>query len=341
MTKRLKRMRWQRIKESASSCRPAATTLCVALVLLFLWPGVHAMGASYSRAGYILPPDVRQNGFAFAGVSIPLERRDVAERVVDQVNFLLMDRRAVMMEWFDRMAVFGPLIRTVLDREQTPSDLLYLATLLSDLLPNATTRSGGVGWWALGSASHRHHATATWLSTNEWDDRRDPVASTELAARLFKGLVRRGTSDNWLLAIAAFLEGPDTVDSLLKHSPGFSYWGIAMPPYSDVAIPRLVALKLIDTHRDFYGVEVPPLQPLAFDNLTQVRLSKDLPLHVVAKWCGTNPRAIWEFNPGVDPSTGVLPKADKRSPSGYPLRAPKGMGGKVRTMLAKEGYLTR
>lgn len=331
----------QNIRKSESSSSPAVAALCVALILFFLWPDMHAMGASYSRAGYILPPDVRQNGFAFAGARIPLERQDVAERVVDQVNFLLMDRRAVMMEWFDRMAVFGPLIRKVLDREQTPSDLLYLAALLSDLMPNATTRSGGVGWWALGSASHKRNATANWLSTNEWDDRRDPVASTELAAKIFKGLARRGSGDDWLLAIAAFLEGPEAVDSLVKRSPGFSYWGIAMPPYSDVAIPRLVALKLIDTHRDFYGVEVPPLKPLAVDTLTQVRLARDLPLQVVAKWCGTNPRAIWELNPGVDPSTGVLPKADKRNPAGYPLRAPKGMGARVRTMLAKEGYLTR
>jgi membrane-bound lytic murein transglycosylase D len=334
-------MREQRIEKPSISSGASTTAVCVALVLLLLWPDLHATSASYTRAGYILPPDLKQNAFTFAGEAIPLERRDVAARVIDQVNFLLMDRRAVMMEWFDRMAVYGPLIRTVLRREQTPSDMLYLAALLSDLLPNATTRSGGVGWWALGSASLRRHASPGWLSTDEWDDRRDPVASTQLAAKMLKGLVHRGTSDDWLLAIAAFLDGPEAVDALVKRSPGFSYWGIAMPPYSDVAIPRLVALKLIDSHRMFYSVDVPRLRALAFDNLIQLKLSRDLPLHLVAKWCGTNPRAIWELNPGVDPSAGVLPKADKRNPSGYPLRVPKGMGGKVRAMLAREGYLAR
>ena len=114
-----------------------------------------------------------------------------------------------------------------------------------------------------------------------------------------------------------------------------------MPPYSDAAIPRLVALKLIDTHKEYYAVAVPPIHALSYDYLHQLKLSKDLPLHVVAKWCGTNPRAIWELNPGVDPSTGLLPKADKRRPSGYPLRVPKGMGKKVRDRLVKEGYLRR
>lgn len=320
---------------------PILGTACAMLVFLLLPVGACAKNGGYSRAGYVLPPDVQKNGFAFAGVKIPLNRRDVAERVADQVNFLLMDRRAVLMEWFDRMAVFGPLIRTVLAREQVPTDLVYLSVLLSDLHSNATTRSGGVGWWALGTLKHKGNAQGAWLSSNEWDDRRDPVASTEIAAKILKGLVKRGNNDSWLLAIAAFLEGSEAVEPLFKRSPGFSFWGIAMPPYSDTAIPRLVALKLIDSHRAYYTVDVPPLHPLSYDYFHQVKLSKDLPLHVVAKWCSTNPRAIWELNPGVDPSTGILPKADKRNPSGYPLRAPKGMGTKVHDLLVKDGYLPR
>lgn len=315
-------------------------SLCLLLAVAGTAYGVDGKTGGYSRAGYVFPPDVKQNGISFAGIKIPTDRTEVAERIVDQINFLLMDRRAILMEWLDRLAVSGPMIRRVLASQDVPEDLLYLVALVSDLQPNATTRSGGVGWWALGTVKHKNNPSQSWLSTNEWDDRRDPVISTEIAAKILKDLVR-GKKGDWLMAIAAFLEGPEPIETLSRQAEGFSYWAIAMPPYSDVAIPRLIALKLIDTHRDFYAVDVPPLPPLAYDYFHQLKLTKDLPLHVVAKWCGTNPRAIWELNPGVDPSAGLLPKTDKRNPSGYPLRVPKGTAEKVRSLLVQEGYLER
>lgn len=296
----------------------------------------------YSRANYILPPHVKEKGLKFAGVRIPLDRREVAERVVDQVNYLLMDRRAGTMQMLDRMATFGPMIRRILAHEKIPTDLIYVPALISGFLSNATTRSGGVGWWALGTAKQKGDSSAgQWVMTNDWDDRRDPVLSTRIASSILQSLRKRRAISDWLLAVAAFVDGAGTIDKIAKKSPGFSYWDMVMPPYSEVLIPRLIALKLIDRNRRFYGMNLPTMPPLSYDFLDRLKLKKDLPLHVVAKWCGTHPRAMWELNPGVDPSSGVLPKADKRSPSGFPLRVPKGNGKKVRRMLTRQGYLSK
>jgi membrane-bound lytic murein transglycosylase D len=260
--------------------------------------------------------------------------------VSEQVNYLLMDRRATMMQWFDRMVVYGPMIRGVLSEEKVPSDLQYLPPLLSDMLPNAKTKTGGVGWWALGSTKEKKPSPGiSWVVTNDWDDRRDPVLSTRIACTTLQGLLRKDRKTNWLLAICSFVDGADKVDPIVDKASGFSYWDLVMPPYSENLIPRLVALKIIDTHRAFYGLDTPPLPPLAVDYLDRVKLQKDLPLHVIARWCEINARQIWELNPGVDPSTGILAKPDKRSPSGFPLRVPKGMGQKVRQLLVREGYV--
>jgi len=295
----------------------------------------------YGRASYILPQDIQKQGLTFADIKIPLDRREVALRVVDQVNYLLMDRRAGIMECLDRMAIFGPTILSILKDERVPADLLYISALLSDLLPNTRTKAGGVGWWALGANKDKKNSSSVpWIVTNDWDDRRDPVLSTRIAINILQRLLRNTTNSDWLLAIAAFADGADKIDPIVQKAPGFSYWEMVMPPYSDVLIPRAVALKIIDTHRQFYGVDVPPLPPLPHDFLDRLKLVKDLPLYVVAKWCQTNPRSIWELNPGVEPSTGVLPKPDSRSPSGFPLRVPKGMGNDVRKLLIREGYLT-
>jgi peptidoglycan lytic transglycosylase D len=316
--------------------------LIIWLLLLGILPSPAGAAETpgYSRANYVLPPDVLKQGLTFAGVRIPIGRHEVSTRIVDQINYLLMDRRAGMMEWFDRMAVYGPMIRKVLAEEKVPEDLLYLAALLSDLLPNFKNRSGGVGWWALGSLKDKKSSSAVpWVVTNDWDDRRDPILSTRIACTTLQSVLRRKPGSNWLLAICSFVDGADNIDPIVSKGKGFSYWDMVMPPNSEVLIPRLVALKLIDTHRDFYGVEVRPLAPLSYDFLNRLKLIKDLPLHVVAKWSGTNPRAVWELNPGVDPSTGILPKADKRSPRGFPLRVPKGTDRKVKRALVAEGYI--
>lgn len=334
-------------KTHAQLClRRKKTHVLVTAILVILFttslagaiePGVPA---GYNRANYVLAPDALKRGFALAEVQIPLGRHDVSTRVADQINYLLMDRRASMMQWFDRMAVYGPMMKKVLQDEGVPTDLIYLAALLSDMLPNAKTKTGGVGWWALGSLKDKKSPSASpWVVTNDWDDRRDPLLSTRITAVLLQSLLRKGRKTNWLLAICSFVDGADKIDAVAEKAAGFSYWDMALPSYSEVVIPRLVALKMIDAHRSFYGVHVPPLPPLALDNLNRLKLAKDLPLHVVAKWCGTNARSIWELNPGVDPSTGVLPKPDRRSPSGFPLRVPKGMGARVKQLLVKEGYL--
>ncbi len=295
---------------------------------------------AFDRSHYILPRDIRKNALSFAGVPIPLDRKEVRRRVTEQLNFLLMDRRAVMMEWFDRMSLYGPLIRGILRNEKVPEDMIYLAALLSDLLPNARNKSGGVGWWALGSLPEaKSPKVVQWVATNSWDDRRDFVLSTRIACTWFQWLHGRKTTDNWLLAISAFLDGTDKVQDVVSKAPRYSYWELVMPQRSEIMVPRLVALKIIDAHRDLYGVDVTSPPALSYDLFDKLKLRKDLPLHVVARWCGTNPRAIWELNPGVSPSTGVLPKPDKRSPSGFPLRVPKGMAGKVKNLLEKQGYL--
>lgn len=312
----------------------------IALSVLPWWCLAAEAASGYSRAHYILPAEALKDGVVFAGVKIPLDRKEVAERVVEQTNYLLMDRRAGIMEWFDRLAIYGPIIRTVLKDEKVPQDLIYLACLLSDLLPNAKTRTGGIGWWGLGSVKEKNApAIIQWVSTNDWDDRRDPVLSTRIACTTLQWLHGRKETNDWLLAMCAFAEGTEPIDAVVKKAPGYSYWDVVMPPRSDIMIPRVVALKIIDSHRELYGVNVAPLPPLAYDFLDRLKLLKDLPLHIVAQWCQTSPRELWELNPGVNPSTGVLPMPDKRSPSGFPLRVPKGMGTKVRKLLVQEGYI--
>ncbi len=302
-------------------------------------PSLAQVQGGYWRANYILPAELRKEGIIFAGSRIPLEREDVSARVVEQMNFLLMDRRASMMEWFDRTAQYSAPIRKTLAAEKVPLDLIYLS--VREFMPTLKTNTGGVGWWSLGAGSDgKNGSNSQWISTNDWDDRRDPEISTRIVCALLHKLLHKKATPDWLMAICAFTEGIDKIESAEKRAPGYSsYWDIVMPPKSETLIPCLVALKIIDKNRELYGVNVPVLPAVHLDVLDKVRLEKDLPLHVLARWCDISPRTMWELNPGVDPASGAFPKPDKRSPSGFPLRVPKGTLPKVRDLLMREGYL--
>ncbi|MGC9029817.1 MAG: hypothetical protein ACP5LD_09135 [Desulfomonilaceae bacterium] len=315
-----------------------------AAVFIFLVIPGHAAATTktpgYAKTHYVLPADALKSGITFCGEKIPLTRRDVSSRVTDQLNFLLMDRRALLMEWFDRMSIFGPAMIEALSEEKVPRDLLYVAVLLSGLSPNARLKSGGVGWWSLGPWNGKKNASPPlWVTTEDWDERRDFVLSTRIASKLLKGFVKEPHAMSWLLAISAFLDGPDKIEALMKKFPGFSYWDLVTPPLSDAFIPQVVALKIIDTHREFYSLQIPALKPASYDVLEPLMLLKDLPLYVAARWCGISPRSLWELNPAVDIGNGLLPKMNAKKTGALLLRVPKGKGAAVRTLLIKEGYI--
>lgn len=300
------------------------------------WVTEHGAG----QGGYLLPPNLIKEGFFFAESKIPIERPDVHERIVEQLNYLLMDRRASVAEWFNLYALYGPMVTESLKKESIPLDLVYLSMLLSEFDPDHKTRSGGLGWWALGASKDGSGKTGVpWFSSNDWDDRRDPEISTRIAAEILQRLRKNIEKEDWLILISAFIDGADKIDPIIKKSHGFSFWDIVAPPPSDSLIPRLIALKIIHQHRTFYCVTGTQANRLAHDNLGKIKLAKDLPLTLVAKWTGDIPRNLWLLNPGVNPLLGLLPKVDKRAPNGFPLRVPKGTGSNVKKLLQTDGYL--
>lgn len=287
------------------------------------------------RPYFALPPDLKKSDFLFAGSRIPLERHDVAERIEEQINYLLMDRRAAILEILERLSIYGPMIGATLVEEKIPRDLIYLSASLSELSPTSRTKSGGYGWWNLASARGNNQA---WNVSNEWDDRRDPVVSTKLAAGMFNQIRNKNPKFDWLLSIASFVDGADKIESIMKKNPGFNYWDVVTPPFSESLLPRIVALKIISENRKYFGVEAPEAHPLTFDLLDKLRLNKELSLRAISQWVGATPRAIWELNPGVDPAFGAFATSDKRNGGVSFLRTPKGYGQKVKHLLDSEGY---
>lgn len=308
----------------------------VILEFFFIWPGnTSAKPNVLSRPYYHIPPEIKKGDLVFAGSRIPLERHEVKARIEEQINYLLMDRRATLLETLERISSIGPLISGTLSEEKLPGDLFYVCATLSDLSATSKTKSGGYGWWNLGSAKNNGQS---WAASNEWDDRRDPVISTRLASGIFNQIRAKNPKFDWLFSIAAYVDGADKIEQIVKKNPGFGFWDVLAPTFSEAIIPRMIALKIISDNRKFFDVETPRVPTVSFDVVDKQKMSRDLPLRSLSQWTGQTPRELWELNPGVDPAFGAFLKFDRRYPHATFIRVPKGLGRKVKESLDSEGY---
>lgn len=129
----------------------------------------------------------------------------------------------------------------LLEREGVPEDFLYLAAIESGFNPRAHSRFHAVGVWQFRRLTALREGLAV-----RWDvdERRDPVAATEAAARHLRGL-RRGLGD-WALAAAAYNAGWGRVRRGLRRAGGDAgYWELArrrlLPRQTRQYVPKLLA----------------------------------------------------------------------------------------------------
>lgn len=224
--------------------------------------------------------------------------------------------RAGLGRSLERMTRYEPWIRHVLAREGLPGDLVYLALIESDFLPSATSRSGAAGIWQLMPATAR----GLGLEVSEYvDERRDPVRSTEAAARHLRWLHRHFGS--WHLAAAAYNAGGGRVGGVLQELLGPArgeerhYWMARpyLPAETQDYVPKLLAASRVARFRGHYGLDSLRAQPpLSF---REISVPGGTALERVAEAVGADAGELRELNPHL--VRGVTPPGRP-----WPVRVP-------------------
>lgn len=206
--------------------------------------------------------------------------------------------RRQFVGYLERKGRYEPMIREQLAARGLPQDLIYLALIESGFVPRAVSRAKAVGMWQFMAPT----AVSYGLEVSErLDERRDPLRSTEAAARHLQGLYKQFGS--WYLAAAAYNSGGGRVARLLNEHAGGArgsdslFWAIAphLPRETRDYVPLLIAATIIGKYPDRFGFgDVRSLSP---ERLDRVEIPDETELNVLARLANVAPERLRELNP--------------------------------------------
>lgn len=286
---------------------------------------------------YSLPPSLSKKPFRFAGEVIPLRRRDVRTRILSQINFLLLDARSVLTLWLTEKQRRAWIYEEVFAKQRIPKDFALFAPVVGRLAASPT-RGQGVGMWSL--VKPCDSSSGVEMASDKWhDDRMDVELATQCFARGIKSIRKDLNTESWLLTAAAYATSAKTVQDLTKKWRTTSYWDLPLPEDAEKIVVRWIALGIISSHPEEYGLRFRPPAPYTYDLVSGLLLVKDLPVAEIARMTGVPARVILELNPKIKPSVGLFPAKVKGKAHAHTVATPKGKGNLLVERLRKGGYL--
>jgi membrane-bound lytic murein transglycosylase D len=263
-------------------------------------------------------PHVHSPGVAWDLEVHPYEQH---ERVRHYVHVFSGPARAQFLEWLGRGARFQPIIHERLRAAGLPEDLYYLALVESGYEPHAVSHAGAVGMWQFMAPTARELG----LRVDWWvDERRDPIRSTESAARMLRWMRREFGST--FVAAAAYNGGPGRVQRGLTQlalvadsSTGDSrFFALSenslLRAETQNYVPQLIAASLVAKDTARFGLVAPRRAPFVYDS---VRVPALTPLAAVARAAGASRAELLDLNPQI--LRGMTPPG-----ASTPLRVPVG-----------------
>ncbi|AWV98352.1 LysM peptidoglycan-binding domain-containing protein [Arcticibacterium luteifluviistationis] len=164
----------------------------------------------FAQVDYSIPETPKKIEFANVIVNLDIETQ---KKVGNYVTSLLTPQNSYLENKLELMQWYFPYIEEILEQENVPDDLKYLAVQESALKSDALSSSAAVGFWQF------KEATGTELGlviNNNIDERKYLFASTKAAADYFKknNLIFK----NWISCIYAYNQGPTGASKAIPES---------------------------------------------------------------------------------------------------------------------------
>ena len=209
---------------------------------------------------------------------------------------------------------YFPLFEEVLDKENLPLEIKYLAVVESSLKPRAKSRVGATGLWQFMFSTGKQYG----LEVSSYvDERCDPLRSTNAAAHYLAALYK--TFGDWDLALAAYNSGPGNVTKAIRRSGGYqNYWNIRpfLPKEAAGYLPAFLATIYLFEYAEAHGFNLDKKQMpiLATDT---VHVKQMISLDHVAELTQTKIETLQFLNPSY--KLDIIPVLENKN---YSLRLP-------------------
>jgi len=202
--------------------------------------------------------------------------------------------RYIFASWYARMGLYEEMMRPILARHGMPPELLYICMIESGFSPDAVSRAGAIGPWQFMKST----GLAYGLRHDDWiDERRDPIKSTDAAARYFKKLYKRFGS--WPLAFAAYNAGPGAIVGPVRRNGTNDFWRLtalkAIPSGASRYAIKAMAVTIIGRNAQLYGFGPVRKKPPIKQAVLPVPGGMDI--NAIAQSIGLKKSRLNELNP--------------------------------------------
>jgi membrane-bound lytic murein transglycosylase D len=262
---------------------------------LFAWPNIFGESPKAPSDSSLISSLKIDTPLEFCGERVPLEIQEVRERLEKELLLTLWDRPQVIL-WLKRSRRYLPYIEEMLQKNEMPGDLKYIALAESALRPHAGSQKGAIGFWQFMEYTGRQYGL---VINSRVDERRNIFASTQAAIRYFKDLYK--TFGSWTLAAAAYNMGREGLAGEIQEQGIKDYYHLYLPIETQRYVLRIITVKLILSDPKRYGFHLSDedyYPPLEFDRV-QVNCFQDTHLRLIAQAAKTDFKEIKDLNPEI------------------------------------------
>jgi hypothetical protein len=229
----------------------------------------------------------------FCNEPVPLSEADIKERL-EREMLLTLDNSDDVILWLKRANRYFPHIEKVLKDKSLPDDLKYIAIAESGLKPHAASNKGAVGYWQFIESTGIKYGMEI---SNDIDERRNLISSTEAAANYLKDLY--ALFGSWTLAAAAYNMGEEGLKTELLMQKINNYYQLYLNQETQRYIFRILAAKIIMSNPEKYGYDFARedlYHAVQFDRV-EITVREAVPLYIIAQAAKTYFKVIKDLNP--------------------------------------------
>ncbi len=187
---------------------------------------------------------------------------------------------------------------TEVEARGMPLEFALLPVVESAYEPFAYSSSRAAGLWQFIPDTGRRFG----LKQNWWyDGRRDVIESTRAALDYLQALHDQFDGD-WLLAIAAYNVGENTVQRELDynraHGKPADFWHLKLPSETRAYVPKLLAMKRLMAEPERYGLEFAAIPNEPY--FAVIDTNSQIDLKIAAQLAGSSYDELVALNPGYN-----------------------------------------